>query len=113
MSSECQSNYGNAMEPLVVEQIRRKIQELPGDEAATINQTEAIAYALNRLPPLYSTTQEGWDWQQDKARETLADLIDKATSWGIRAASCNHSRFFSTPLDNEVKVFDKTDDQYS
>ncbi|WP_413278512.1 late competence development ComFB family protein [Floridanema evergladense] len=74
------------METLVIEEIERQLQSLPENLAGTINPTEATAYALNRLPPLYATTSEGYFWQQKRAKETLKDLISKAASWGIKAA---------------------------
>lgn len=80
------SLYRNAMELLVIEEIERQLHSLPQNLTASINKHEAIAYALNRLPPLYATSSEGYSWQQKRARETLKDLISKAASWGIKAA---------------------------
>lgn len=80
------SLYRNAMELLAIEEIEQQLQKLPQNITESINKTEAIAYALNRLPPLYATTFEGYFWQQTQARETLKDLISKAASWGIKAA---------------------------
>ena len=78
--------YFNAMEPLAVAEIDRQLQRLPIEVTNSINKGEAIAYALNRLPPLYSTTEEGWHWQQARAKETLQDLICEAADWEIKAA---------------------------
>lgn len=80
------SPYRNAMELLAIEEIEQQLKNLPLDIAESINKDEAIAYTLNRLPPLYATTLEGYFWQQKRARETLKDLISKAASWGIKAA---------------------------
>ncbi|MFB2896593.1 late competence development ComFB family protein [Aerosakkonemataceae cyanobacterium BLCC-F50] len=80
------SLYRNAMELLAIEEIEQQLQNLPKNLAESINRNEAIAYALNRLPPLYATSLEGYFWQQKRARETLKDLISKAASWGIKAA---------------------------
>jgi len=79
-------HYLNAMEQLAIEEIEQQLEKLPKNIAQSINKHEAIAYTLNRLPPLYATTLEGYSWQQQRARETLKDLISKAASWGIRAA---------------------------
>ncbi|MFB2892875.1 late competence development ComFB family protein [Aerosakkonemataceae cyanobacterium BLCC-F50] len=81
--------YRNAMELLAIEEIEQQLQNLPQEIAKSINKNEAIAYALNRLPPLYATSVEGYFWQQKRARETLKDLISKAASWGIKAAQRN------------------------
>lgn len=80
------SLYRNAMELLAIEEIEQQLQSLPQNIAKSINKNEAVAYALNRLPPLYATSLEGYFWQQKRARETLKDLIYKAASWGIKAA---------------------------
>lgn len=80
------SNYRNAMELLVIEEVDQQLQNLPENVANSININDAIAYALNRLPPLYATSLDGYFWQQKQARKTLKDLISKATTWGIKAA---------------------------
>ncbi|MGK7901229.1 MAG: late competence development ComFB family protein [Hormoscilla sp.] len=81
------------MEPLAIEEIDRQMQQLPLHVANSINKADAIAYALNRLPPLYATTEEGWTWQQERARETLQNLICQAASWGLRAAQRQRKGF--------------------
>ena len=98
--SSAGSSYRNAMEPLAAEEIDRQLQRLPGDVAKSINKADAIAYALNRLPSLYSTTEEGWHWQQNRMREKSADLLAQAASWGIRAAQ-RKNKAFSTPLQEQ------------
>ncbi len=94
-------HYLNAMEPLAIQEIKRQLKFLPRDVVEEINISEAIAYTLNRLPPLYSTTQEGYYWQQQRAKETLMDLITKVASWGIRAAR-RPNKSFSHPLNREL-----------
>ena len=91
------TTYLNAMEPLAIAEIERQMKCMPREVVQRINATEAIAYTLNRLPPLYSTTQEGYCWQLKRAEETLMDLIEKVASWGIRAAT-RPTKNFVTPL---------------
>mgnify|MGYP006302417565 CR=1 FL=1 len=91
------SPFKNAMEPLVIAEIDRQLTNFPLEVVQSINKTDAIAYTLNRLPPLYSTTKEGWDWQQERAKETFAALISKVAAWGIRAAQ-RKNKVFPTPL---------------
>lgn len=83
----------NAMEPLAIAEIERQMQTMSPSVTQSINKDDAIAYALNRLPPLYATTEEGWNWQQERARETLQHLICKAASWGLRAAQRRRKGF--------------------
>lgn len=97
------SSYRNAMEPLAAEEIDRQLQKLPGDVVKSINRADAIAYALNRLPGLYSTTEEGWHWQQNRMREKSGDLLAQAASWGIRAAQ-RKNKTFSTPLPSQSEA---------
>ena len=89
------SIYRNAMEPLAIEEIERQMQQLHPDVASLINKADAIAYALNRLPPLYATTEEGWKWQQERARENQQHHICQAASWGLRAAQRQRRGFYT------------------
>ena len=41
---------------------------------------DIAAYALNRLPPLYATTEEGAKYQRQRAKEELQDLITQQVS---------------------------------
>lgn len=96
-------SYFNAMETLAIEEIDRQLQRLSVEVVNSINKGDAIAYALNRLPPLYSTTQEGWYWQQQRAKETLQDLICKAAGWGINAAR-REKKIFLTQLTRHPEI---------
>ena len=89
--------YRNAMEPLAIEEIDRQMQQLPIHVAKSINKADAIAYALNRLPPLYATTEEGWTWQQERARESvrIQELLVSAASLALRAAQCKRKGFYT------------------
>ncbi|GGA17031.1 late competence development ComFB family protein [Okeania sp. KiyG1] len=81
----------NAMIPLATVEIERQLKVLPNDLSRTINKVDVIAYTLNRLPPLYSTTREGWIWQQELAREKLITMISRMVTLGIKAAQKNTS----------------------
>ncbi|MBO9999527.1 MAG: late competence development ComFB family protein [Cyanobacteria bacterium SID2] len=91
------STYHNAMEPLASVEVERQLQQLPPEVARSIDPNEAIAYALNRLPPLYATTIEGWHWNQERGHNSLQELITLAASWGIREAQ-RKQKPFATPL---------------
>ncbi len=91
------SIYCNALEPLVREEVEEQIQKLPAKLAFYINPHQAIAYALNRLPAFYATSEEGWQRQQQKAKEELGDKIPLAARWGINAVMQDPLRVF-TPL---------------
>lgn len=86
------------MEKLAAREIERQLQHHPDENARQIDRAEAISYALNRLPSLYATTEEGWRWQLERAERTLSDLISMAVSWGIREARYENKQF-TTPLE--------------
>jgi hypothetical protein len=44
---------------------------------------DIAAYALNRLPPLYATTEEGANYQRQRAKEELQNLIQQQVSDAI------------------------------
>lgn len=77
--------YLNVMEPLVTEEVQRQLQHLPTKVSSYINEVEVIAYALNRLPPLYATSEQGWQQQQRKAKQTMGSQITQAVRQAIAA----------------------------
>jgi hypothetical protein len=89
--------YRNVLEPLVAEEVQRQLETLPSRLVAYINSAEVIAYALNRLPALYATSEEGWNRQQQKAKTQLEQQIILAVKWGLNAVFQNPSSH-STPL---------------
>ncbi|MEB3829476.1 late competence development ComFB family protein [Phormidium sp. CCY1219] len=80
--------YRNAIEPLVVEEARRQIRQLPPRLLMSLNPqqliAQVVAYALNRLPALYATSDRGWKFQQQQA-EKLQPQIEKAVRQGLAA----------------------------
>jgi Late competence development protein ComFB len=91
------STYRNAIEPLVVQELEQQLLCLPSQAAKYINPAQVIAYALNRLPALYATSEEGWRRQQMRAREKLKCQIATAVRQGIVAVQQDPLKV-STPL---------------
>ena len=79
------SLYSNAMEPLVIEEVERQLRNLPPKLVEYLNPAQVIAYALNRLPALYATSEQGWHRQQQRAREQFGDQIVVAVRQGLAA----------------------------
>ncbi len=77
--------YLNVMEALVAEEVEKQKKQLPPKIAHYINQPEAIAYALNRLPPLYATSQKGWQQQRSRAARELHTKIVQAVRQALAA----------------------------
>jgi len=89
--------YRNALEPLVTEEVKRQLEQLSPKLVKYINPEQVIAYALNRLPPLYATSIEGWTRQQQLAKTKLEKQIFLAVRQGLAAVQRDPLKV-STPL---------------
>ncbi|MDJ1183595.1 late competence development ComFB family protein [Roseofilum casamattae] len=65
----------NVMEELVLTEAMTRVAKIEDKEGVKLDLGDVAAYALNRLPPLYATTEEGARYQRNRAQEQLADLI--------------------------------------
>ncbi|MFZ9738554.1 MAG: late competence development ComFB family protein [Prochlorotrichaceae cyanobacterium] len=65
----------NVMEELVLTEAISKVAEIEGTTGKSLDLGDIAAYALNRLPPLYATTEEGARYQRERAKEELSALI--------------------------------------
>jgi hypothetical protein len=84
MSSDYQANsYKNVMELLVDDEIDRQTVSYSRDEAHKINRIEVAAYALNRLPPLYASSQEGVEMQYSRGQQEFSDRIQQSVSQAL------------------------------
>ncbi|MGL5035033.1 MAG: late competence development ComFB family protein, partial [Microcystaceae cyanobacterium] len=86
----------NLMELLVKEAVFQEVQKLPVNVAKFITIAEVSAYALNRLPSLYVSSEEGKYFQLKKA-EGMKEMIRTAVMQGIGAVMRDPLRK-STPL---------------
>ncbi|MDC0833868.1 hypothetical protein CKA32_004506 [Geitlerinema sp. FC II] len=93
----------NVMEELVLSETIAKVAEIEATTDRTLDVGDIAAYALNRLPPLYATTEEGANFQRARAREQLLDLIAKQVSDAIQQ-NLAHPDFFP-----ERQLLGKTD----
>ncbi|ADI64351.1 late competence development ComFB family protein [Trichormus azollae] len=78
-------NSRNVMEMLVAEEVEKQIESLPVKTASFIKSSEVAAYALNRLPSLYATSQKGWQKQWHHGKTELCQKITMAVGQGIVA----------------------------
>lgn len=74
----------NVMEELVINEAIQRITELASKQPCDLDVGDIAAYALNRLPPLYATTQEGAEYQRQRAHEELKTLISQQVDEGIQ-----------------------------
>jgi hypothetical protein len=73
----------NVMEELVLSEAITLIAEIEQASETSLDVGDIAAYALNRLPPLYATTEEGANYQRQRAREELQNLIQQQVSDAI------------------------------
>ena len=101
--------YRNVLEPLVTEEVQRQLENLSPELVSYINPDQAIAYALNRLPALYATSEEGWNRQQQKAKTELAQQIALAAKSALKAVYQNPLKP-STPLSVNHAIVEQFDE---
>ncbi len=75
----------NILEDLVIEEARSQIQRLGSRVRTQFVPGEVAAYALNRLPPLYASTDRGWLQQRKRANTDLRAHIINAVQQGMIA----------------------------
>jgi hypothetical protein len=73
----------NVMEELVLTEAVAQVAEIEATSDRILDVGDIAAYALNRLPPLYATTEEGARYQRQRAREELQDLITQQVKAAI------------------------------
>lgn len=65
----------NVMEELVTKQATACVGVMEASFEHPLDIGDIVAYALNRLPPLYATTEEGAKFQREYAKENLETLV--------------------------------------
>ncbi len=78
----------NAIEELVIAETEAQLKRLNPEVTQRIDPSDVIAYALNRLPPMYATSQRGWTELRQRASTVLAGQIQTA----VRRALVNTQR---------------------
>lgn len=73
----------NVMEELVLTESIARVAEIEATSDCTLDLGDIAAYALNRLPPLYATTEEGAEYQRNKAKDELQALIAQKVNEAI------------------------------
>jgi hypothetical protein len=73
----------NVMEELVLTEAIARVAEIEATSDRVLDVGDIAAYALNRLPPLYATTEEGAHYQRQRAQEELQGLITQQVSAAI------------------------------
>ncbi|OLP18849.1 competence protein ComFB [Leptolyngbya sp. 'hensonii'] len=92
----------NVMEELVLTEAISRVAAFESTSNRTLDLGDIAAYALNRLPPLYATTEEGANYQRSRAKEELQSLISQQVNEAI-ARNLDRPDFFP-----ERQVISKT-----
>ncbi len=77
--------YVNVMEELVREEIQRQIRMYSRQIGQSINTIEVATYALNRLPPLYASSEKGKNQQKINGQKRYQDQIKTSVRQGFAA----------------------------
>ncbi|MEM7770744.1 MAG: late competence development ComFB family protein [Cyanobacteria bacterium P01_E01_bin.6] len=83
----------NVMEELALTEAIARVAEIEANSDVTLDLGDIAAYALNRLPPLYATTEEGAEYQRSRAKEDLQILIAEKVDEAI-GRSLDRPEFF-------------------
>ena len=83
----------NVMEELVLTEAIARVAEIEATSDCTLDLGDVAAYALNRLPPLYATTEEGAEYQRGRASDELQSLIAQQVNDAI-ARNLDQPEFF-------------------
>lgn len=75
--------FVNVMEEWVLCQAMARVAELEANGEISPDVGDIAAYALNRLPPLYATTEEGASFQRSRAKGELQRLIAEQVNEAI------------------------------
>ncbi len=92
----------NVMEELVLREAMSRMAEYELQQPNQFDVGDIAAYALNRLPPLYATTEEGAQYQRQRAKEELQVLISEQVEEGIQ-------RYLKLPIVPDRNPIEKTD----
>lgn len=103
-NNKLESDYinRNVMEVLVSEEIERQINRLPSNIKKFINPIEVATYALNRLPALYASSQQGYNKQKIRGRSEYTVKITQEVRKGLAAVQKDLLRS-STPLTADLE----------
>jgi hypothetical protein len=99
------NSYKNVMEILIDNEIDRQTCDYSQIEAQKFNRIEVATYALNRVPPLYASSQEGIERQYERGMLEFSDRIKATVEQALRQIQKNpHAT--STPLPRLEEMVD-------
>jgi hypothetical protein len=89
--------HKNVMELLVAEEIKKQLETYSAEIKEIIIIVEVATYALNRLPSLYASSEEGLSWQKQRGQKEFQEQITATVREALEVVAKDPARF-STPL---------------
>jgi hypothetical protein len=83
----------NVLEDLVRQEVHNQLVHMAGVLPRKVSLNDVCAHALNRLPPMYATTEQGVAWQISKAKQQLASQIESTVIQSLLTLSRTPRRF--------------------
>lgn len=96
--------FVNVLEEILVKEVQVQIEELRPERQTKVKTVEVLAYALNRLPPLFATSMIGWQYQYQHALNELHPQISQLVKQGIQTVLFGDPLHDTTPLPNHLFI---------
>lgn len=93
-------SYVNVMEDIVAQEVRGQLSKMPQWIRQSRKLEEVSAYALNRLPTLYASSQKGWKHQHEFAQRELKHQIKEVVREAVLNTHPDFQRYLE-PLSSE------------
>jgi len=75
--------FSNVMEEIASEELEALLDR---EDVSGVDRADLLAFALNRLPPLYATSDVGAHYQRERARQELTTLVAEQVSVALHRA---------------------------
>ncbi|AFY74845.1 Late competence development protein ComFB [Synechococcus sp. PCC 7502] len=92
----------NVLEDIVLSEAIAQLKAI--DKSDHSNLSEIVAYALNRLPPLYASTDRGWLQQRKRAHSELISKIQSTVRQAILGAKFDPLRQVEPLPEQEIET---------
>lgn len=91
----------NVLEDIVLSEAIAQLEKISGSNHTSLS--EIVAYALNRLPPLYASTDRGWLQQRKRAYGELSTKIQDAVRKAIIGVKSDPDRQVEPIPEQEIE----------
>ncbi len=92
--------YVNVLEKLVMDATERQMQRLDPEIGKLLTREEVSAYALNRLPPMYATSENGYRELRSRVKEELkGEVVSKIRDGIVKMSQAPMRRFLPPPFE--------------